>query len=219
MAESIVRIEPGQAIAPHLVPGAIVSLAPGVHRENLLIEASVTLRGEPGAVLDAARGGPVIHVDLDELSVTIQDLTLTGGVGEAGGAVRVSGWSEVSLERCALVGNEATQDGGGIGGGVYAHRGMLRLLDCTFRDNRARSATDFALAGAARAELRGGHFAGDVYVLEGAELTAVGTVIAGKLRARGTTTRAPVLTLRGVRIDGGLDNDVNLPATVVVEDS
>lgn len=219
MAESIVRIEPGQPIGPHLVPGAVVSLAPGVHHEVLQIEASVTLRGEPGAVLDAGRAGPAILVDLDDLQVTVQDLTITGGAGEAGGGVRLSGWSELTLERCVVADNEASLAGGGVGGGLFAVRGVVRAVDCTFRDNRARSASDFALTGAARAELRGGHFGGDVHVSEGSELTGVGTVILGALRSRGTLTRNPTVTLRGVRVDGGIENDVNLPATLVVEDS
>ncbi len=218
MAESIVRIEPGSPIAVHLVPGAVVCLGAGVHTESLVIAASVTLRGEPGAVLDAGRAGPVVQVDEDELVVVIQDLVLRGGAGEAGGGLRLCGWSEVTLSHCTIEGNEAMLAGGGIGGGIYQSRGMLRLRDCALRGNRARTASDYAIVGAARGEVRGGSFAGDIEVLEGAELTLVGCSVAGHVGARGTTTRAPVLVVRGTRVDGGVDNDANLPASVTVED-
>ncbi|MSQ00420.1 MAG: hypothetical protein EXR71_00835 [Myxococcales bacterium] len=218
MAESFVRIEPGSPIAAHLVHGAVVCLGAGVHIESLVIAASVTLRGEPGAVLDGARAGPVVQLDEDELTVVIEDLVLRGGAGEAGGGVRLSGRSELTLSRCTVEGNEAMLAGGGIGGGIYQSRGMLHLRDCRLRGNRARTASDYAIVGAARAEVRGGSFAGDIEVLEGAELTLVGCTVAGHVGARGTTTRAPVLLLRGAHIAGGVDNDANLPAAVTVED-
>jgi len=185
---------------------------------SFLIEASVTVRGEPGAVLDADRRGPALLVDLDELEVVVEDLTVTGGAGEAGGGLRLSGWSEVRLLRVRVVGNEATVADGGVGGGIYAHRGLLRLVDCTVAENRARAASGIGLSGAARAEVVGGRIEGDVVVLDGAELTVVGGVVTGALRARGTTTRAPTVVLRGVAVEGGVENDANLPAALVVED-
>ncbi len=212
------RIEPGSPIAVHLVQGADVCLGAGVHTESLLIVASVTLRGEPGAVLNGGRGGPVVQLDDDELVVVIEDLVLRGGTGEAGGGIRLSGWSELTLSRCTVEGNEAMLAGGGIGGGIYQSRGMLHLRDCVLRGNRASTASDYALVGAARGEVSGGSFAGDIEVLEGAELTLVACTVAGNVGARGTTTRAPVLVLRGARVDGGIHNDANLPASVTVED-
>ena len=217
MSEHTVRVAAGSAIAPHLSAGAVICLGPGVHVESLSVEESVTLRGEPGAILDAGRRGPVIAVGVDGVVVRVETLTLRNGAGEAGGGVRLSGWSEVILDRCVVEGNEASLAGGGAGGGIYLHRGSLSLLDTDFRDNHARSGTDLHVTGAARAEARGGRFGGDIVVSEGAELTLVGSHVVGALSARGTTTRAPSVTLRGTRIDGGVVNDPNLPASVVVE--
>ena len=218
MSESTVRVQPGEAIEPHLRAGATVVLAPGVHMGGFAIECSLTLRGEPGAVLDAHRSGPVLRVDQDGLSVSVEGLTLRGGAGEAGGGLLLTGWSEVALHNVCLEDNEATLSKGGIGGGAYLFRGVLTAEDCTFRDNRAGGGNDLAVGGSARCFVRGGFFAGDVACREGAELTITGAHITGRLVLRGSTTRAPQVSLKGARIDGGVVNDVNLPATVSVED-
>lgn len=217
MSDNTVRVAAGSPIAPHLTAGAVVCLGPGLHAESLNLEESVTLRGEPGAVLDAGRRGPVVSIGVDGVVVRLETLTLRNGAGEAGGGIRLSGWSEVILDRCVIEDNEASLAGGGAGGGIYLHRGSLSLLDTDFRGNRARSGADLYVTGAARAEARGGRFGGDIVVSEGAELTLVGSHVVGTVAARGTTTRAPSVTLRGTRIDGGVVNDPNLPANVVVE--
>lgn len=55
-------------------PGAVLSVAPGIHRVNLLLDKSVTLAGEPGAVLDGGGRGDVIRVVASH--VTIRGLTI-----------------------------------------------------------------------------------------------------------------------------------------------
>jgi nitrous oxidase accessory protein NosD len=218
MSESTIRVQPGEAIGPHLRPGATVVLSPGVHVGSLTIECSVTLCGEPGAILDAERAGPVLRIDQDGLNVVVAGLTLRGGAGEAGAGVLLTGWSEVTLNDVVLEDNQATLSEGGVGGGAYLFRGLLTAEDCTFRNNRAGLGNDLAVSGAARCVVRGGFFAGDVVCREGAELTITGAHVSGQLQLRGTTTRAPQVALRGARIDGGVQNDLNLPATVSVED-
>jgi nitrous oxidase accessory protein NosD len=211
------KVPAGSALAAALAHGGELVLEAGEHAGGLLVEADVALRGEPGAVLDGGRRGPVILVDADGLTVTAQDLTLRNGGGEAGGGLRVSGWSEVRFDRCIFEANHATLAGGGSGGGVYLHRGHLTLVDCIVRDNASASASALCVTGAARAEVRGGVLAGDVLLTEAAELTLDGVHVTGKVIARGTTTRAPTLVLRGARLDHPVENDSNLPATVVVE--
>ncbi|MBM4391255.1 MAG: hypothetical protein FJ090_09045 [Deltaproteobacteria bacterium] len=218
MIDCTVRVEAGAAIDPHLVEGAVVCLAPGVHAANLLIEASLTLRGEPGAVIDAGRAGPVLRVAGDQLVVKVEGLTLRGGAGDAGGGVRLTGWSELWLSNCRLEDNEALLGGGGIGGGAFAERGKLTLSDCAFSGNRARNGNDLMANGLASVEVNGGSFAGDVVLVDGVRATLSGARVHGRLTTRGTTTRAPSVTLRGTAVDGGIDNDANLPATLVVED-
>lgn len=46
----------------------------------------------------------------------------------------------------------------------------------------------------------------------------MGAHITGQLELRGTSTQAPQVVLKGARIDGGVHNDVNQPATLSVED-
>jgi hypothetical protein len=158
-----------------------------------------------------------VEVEADGLSVHLESLTLRGGAGEAGGGVLLAGWSEVSLRDVTVEDNEARLSGGGVGGGAFVFRGLLTLEDCTFRNNRAGLGTDLAVGGAARCAVRGGFFGGDVSCREGAELTITGGHVTGALALQGSTTRAPVVALRGARIDGGVQNDVNLPAAVSVE--
>ena len=218
MIDCTARVEAGAPIDPHLVDGAVVCLAAGVHHASLLIDASLTLRGEPGAVLDAGRAGPVVRVAADQLVVKLEGLTLRGGAGDAGGGIRLTGWSELVVSQCVVEDNEALLAGGGIGGGAFAERGKLTLNDTQFRGNRARGGSDLLASGLAAIEVNGGSFAGDVTLLDGVRATLSGGRVHGKLTTRGTTTRAPAVTLKGMAVDGGIDNDANLPATLVVED-
>lgn len=218
MSETSVRVLPGDAIEPHMRPGAVIVLAAGVHHAPLVVECDVTLRGEPGAVLDAQRGGSAVSVMVDALTVKLEGLTLRGGAGEAGGGLQLTGWSEVSCVNVTFEDNEARLSDGGVGGGAFVLRGTLTLEDCTFRRNEAGVASDLAVWGASRALVRGGFFAGDLSCREGAELTMVGSHVTGRLDLRGTTTRVPRVVLKGARIDGGVHNDVNNPAALSVED-
>lgn len=218
MAEAPVRIQAGQAIEPFLIEGANLVLGPGVHRGGLFIEVSLTITGEDGAILDADRNGPVVLVEGDELKVTIHNVMLRGGAGEAGGGLRNTGRSEVSLSSCTFEDNEAALAGSGIGGGLWSGRGKVSLVDCRFSGNRSRSGSDVYLTNVAWLDVRGGDFAGDIFVGEGAKLDLTGARVRGKLSARGTTTRAPVITLRGAQVDAGIENDPNLPGQFVVED-
>jgi nitrous oxidase accessory protein len=57
-------------------PGDVLRLAPGVHRGALSITRSVTLSGEPGAVIDGGGMGSAITVDAP--GVRIENLAITG---------------------------------------------------------------------------------------------------------------------------------------------
>jgi nitrous oxidase accessory protein len=65
---------PLQAIIDAAEPGAELVLAPGVYRGGLVISQPLTLRGQPGAVIDALGSGDVIRVK--SADVRIQGLTL-----------------------------------------------------------------------------------------------------------------------------------------------
>lgn len=218
MSKSSVRVSAGQVLEPFIAAGGIVVLGPGVHRGGITIENSVDIVGEPGAILDADRQGPVIHLAVDEIEVNIRDLVIRGGAGEAGGGLRNTGRSEVTFTQCSFEDNEATLAGSGVGGGLWSSRGKITLTDCRFSGNRARSGSDIYVTNVAWVTMTGGSVAGDAYIGEGARFDATAVRIHGRLSARGTTTRAPVVTLRGTQVDGGIENDANLPASFVVED-
>jgi nitrous oxidase accessory protein len=218
MAECMARVEAGQPLAAALAAGGVVCLGPGVHAGSWVVETSVTLRGEAGAVLEGG-GGSVVAVEGDDLVVRIESLTLRGGSAEAGGAVSLTGYSALALVGCTVEGNTARSRGGapgGGGGGVYASRGTLRVEGSTFRGNRATVGSDLFVTGVADVIVVGGHLGGDVAAREGAKLVLDGVTVDGHLDARGTTTRAPVVQLKGGRLRGGVKNDASLPARVEI---
>lgn len=212
------RVEAGKPLADALTQGGVVCLGPGVHVGPLVLTKSVTLRGEAGAVLDGRGEGSVVRVEDDELVVRIEALTLRGGSDEAGGGLALTGYSEVTLQGCVLEGNRAKGRGDtrGGGGGVYASRGTLRVENGTFKANRAAFGSDLFVTGVAEVTVVGGVLSGDVSVREGASVAIEGARIDGTLDARGTTTRAPTVRLRGPAPAGGLRNDPQLPAKVEV---
>ncbi len=226
MAACTARIEAGQPLEEALAAGGVVCLGPGVHAGPLVVTVSVTLRGEAGAVLDAQGRGSVVAVQDDDLVVRIETLTLRGGRGEAGGGVSLSGYSEVVLVGCTVEenggkalggsGGGARPVGGGGGGGAYASRGTLRVEDSTFRGNRAAVGSDLFVTGVAEVRVRGGHLGGDVAAREGAHVSLEGVQVDGALDARGTTTRAPTVSVKGGRLRGGVKNDKALPAQVEI---
>lgn len=213
-AECTVHVEAGAPIAPHLQAGAVVCLGPGVHRGGLQLTASVTLRGDPGAVLDGGGRGPVLRVDADDLKVRLENLELRNGHAEGGGGISLAGWSEVDVVGCTITGNKAAVDGGGAG--AWAIRGTLRIANSSFHGNTGKLGSDLAATGAAVVEVRDSTLAGDAWVDEGAVVSLTGVKLGGALHARGTTTRAPSLAVAACEIRGGIDNDPLLPATVVV---
>ncbi|MCE8004672.1 MULTISPECIES: nitrous oxide reductase family maturation protein NosD [Billgrantia] len=72
------RIEPGdgplQAHIDTAAPGSELTLAAGIHIGGILIDKPLTLRGEPGAILDGEGSGDVIRVRAPD--VRIEGLTL-----------------------------------------------------------------------------------------------------------------------------------------------
>lgn len=208
------RVEAGGDVAEAAARGGVVVLGPGVHAGPLQIGASVTLRGEPGAVLDGGGRGSVLLIDDDGLVVRVEGLTLRNGHAEGGGVVHLSGESEVVLSGCELRGGRAPRGGGG---GAWAGRGRLVLDGCTFADNWATYGADLVATGFAEVEARGSRFAGDVAAREGARLLLDGCTGEGRLDARGTTTRVPDVLVRGSTFAGGIHNHEGQAARLEVE--
>lgn len=203
------------ALVWELPSDTIVTLEPGTHRGPVVLERPITLRAAgPGVILDAGGRGPVVAVSALDGAVTLDGLTLQGGVdGEAGGAVRATGGATVTLQGCTLRGCRGGSHGGGA---VFANDGEVTLLQCQLLDNRAERGGAALLAdGTARVRLVGsvvaGNDAGRGAVLrasDGAQVTLLGTTIvdnvgAAALSADGTLTRAPELLVSGCIIDHG----------------
>jgi CSLREA domain-containing protein len=73
-------------------------------------------------------------------TVTIDKLTLTGGMGigessvvQGGGAIRAGG-TQLTLDTVRLRENDASST---VGGGVYSSVGALTVLNCTFSNNKS----------------------------------------------------------------------------------
>lgn len=84
-------------------PGDVVRLGPGTHRGPLRIDRSITLDGEPGAILTGNGDGTVVEISADH--VTIRDLTIQASgnrvvTGDAG--IHLGSARGVVLERLAL---------------------------------------------------------------------------------------------------------------------
>lgn len=203
-----VSLSPGDDLTPHLVDGAVICLREGVHQASLRVGANVTLRGEPGAILDAGGRGPVVRVDKDQLEVTVQDLVLRNGAHQAGSGVVVDAYATVKLVGCTIEGNQPDEGGGN---GLRVTRGWVTVVDTTVGPSDG-----VVVSTTAEVDFTGGELQGDLRVLDGAKVRLEGTTVRGKLLLRGTRTRKPTLTLKGAEVPG-LDNDSPHPGTVVRE--
>jgi hypothetical protein len=95
-------------------PGSLIEICEGTFPEILAITRSVHLRGAgvDETVLDAAGGGTNITISGDA-EVTLEDLTIRGGIGDHGGCIHAAGRSVTirgaRIERCV-----ADSRGGGL---------------------------------------------------------------------------------------------------------
>ena len=117
----------------------------GTYYVNLDVGASVALRSVgSGAVLDGGGSGSVVHVDGTGLTVSLADLILQNGSGDAeclggddtecGGGLACEGdtTTEVTVDSCEITGNEASR-----GGGISDAGCLVSLEDTTVSDSVA----------------------------------------------------------------------------------
>jgi len=209
-----VTVEPGGDLAAAVAAqgaaagaeGAVVCLAAGVHRVNLDLAESVTLRGADGAVLDGGGRGPVVRVGVHGKQVRLEHLTLQGGAHEFGSGLLVEGYSDVTLVGCTVDGNRR---GPGGGAGVGARRGTVRIDGGRFGDR-----DDLVFGTVVEATLVGVDVAGDLLAQDGAQVTLEGGRVVGTVRLQGTSTRRPTVTVDGAEV-GAIDNGGQWPGVVV----
>lgn len=99
--------------------------------------AMFTLEGN-GAVILSGSGSPGTILDLASATVTVRDITITGGTGAgAGGGIKVAGASNpVTVINSTLYNNAAT-GAAGRGGGIYVLVGTVTVINSTFSGNSA----------------------------------------------------------------------------------
>jgi len=196
------RLQPGDDLAAALTEGAVVCLAPGVHRGHLFIEHSLTVLGEPGAVLDAGGAGSAVHIAGDGLQVRIVGLELTRGRAELGAGLLVEGASEVEAVDLHIHGHTATGPGAGVG----VLRGRLKL-----QGGRVQDEVLVTLVG--DLEVEGAALDGGLLLREHARATLGPGSRAARVDLRGSPRRAPTLRLQGGE-PGEVRNDPRHPGVV-----
>jgi nitrous oxidase accessory protein len=136
-------------------PGDVIVLSPGTHAGPIRLDRAVTLRGEPGAVVDGGGRGTVLEIAADR--AVVEDLTLCGSgnrvitidsgihVGSARGValrrvvlrdvlygIYAERAESLLVEHCRMTGRVRPLDEAGNGNGIhlwYSHD--ARILDNT----------------------------------------------------------------------------------------
>ena len=114
----------------------------GTGNVNLTIDKNITIKSyEVNPIIDGGGNSQIFiipNADKD-LTVTIRDITLTGGSDLSGGAIEVIlGLSNphthtLNLNYCTFINNHAS----GSGGAIYCWGSNLNLYKCTFTGNTA----------------------------------------------------------------------------------
>lgn len=222
-------------------PGAEVLVPAGRHVGTLVVDKPLTLRGEAGAVLDAGQQGLAVVVRGD-VDVALHELTVEGGLGDAGALLHVEDGA-LTAERCVFRRGTARTFGGGA---LYAAGRRVELRGCQLLENVGRQGGAVLLCGEVELVATGCLFAQNAAVqgaalrlrdgarahLVGCTLSAnrgVGSTpdaVGGAIFVSGTTTRTPELRLdnclwvaHGPAPRGELYNEPAVPGVVVVRGS
>ncbi|MBM4343950.1 MAG: right-handed parallel beta-helix repeat-containing protein [Deltaproteobacteria bacterium] len=206
--------------------GARLCLAAGEHRGGLLLDKSVTLVGDSGAVVVGSGRGPVLRVDDDGLAVRLEGLTLRGGVSDAGGGFAIFGRGKVTIDNCTFSRNKAGMAGGG---GLYARGGLLVVENTTFDGNEGRQGGAVFLDQALKAEFKRCTFAhnrgevgGALRASEGVEVALKACTLADNtggdgaaVKVSGTKSRKATVAFDHCQVaDGALVNGPEIPGNV-----
>jgi len=115
-----------------ITAGGTVHLTSALHT----IPGQTTITG-PGANAFVVSGSDTYRVfDVTGAATTISGLTVTHGIADEGGGIRVTASGNLTLHDAAVTHSVATAMGGGFGGGINVH-GQLTLTRSTVSDNEA----------------------------------------------------------------------------------
>lgn len=113
--------------------GDTICVAAGIYQENLdlgdLSVALVSIGGAAQTSIVATVSDPVVRIAGGD-PVRLQGFTVRGGSADVGGGISVSGGA-VALVSVAVIGNEATERGGGL----YTRDAEVVIEDSSFQDN------------------------------------------------------------------------------------
>jgi hypothetical protein len=117
----------------------------GLTGKPLLIRGAVDASGHPTTVLNASGTKQVFNLIALDATTSFENLVITNGRGDYGGAVFTYG-ANVVFRNCAFRSNRATWSGGAI----FLNDSDPLLIDCEFADNLASNtpATPTAVGGA-----------------------------------------------------------------------
>lgn len=200
--------------------GAVLCVQPSRVVATLGFSRNITLRGvgdsPADVVIDADQEGPVLHVREDGIEVTLENLTLRGGLYDSGGALSLRSASSVTLRSCIVADNEAEEVGGGA---FYVHSGRLSLTDCTLEENRAPMGGALLLSGDGNVSMSGGTIRGNkaerggaAAMRHGGTLSLQGVAFAGNeatdsggaaIYLKGSDRGTPTLSVQGSELPGG----------------
>ncbi|MCA9050116.1 MAG: hypothetical protein KDA89_15370, partial [Planctomycetaceae bacterium] len=126
---------------------------------DLDITSEITIDAA-GTTIDAAGIDRVLDVH-GNARLTLNDVTITGGVASDGGGILINPNIVVTVNRSTISGNRAVGSGfGTVGGGLHV-QGILELNDSIVSGNTS------------------GHFGGGIYAFSPAVLTVTGSTISG----------------------------------------
>lgn len=117
------------------VAGDTIVVGPGIYRENLTINKSVTINGvsAPTTIVDGGAARTVMHIPTGApVNVAITGLTLRNGRSSLGGGIWMENAGTLALTNVSVEGNIADESGGGI-----LSNGPLTLNSSTVANNRS----------------------------------------------------------------------------------
>ena len=129
--------------------GSTIELAAGVHQidrsvslngKELIIRGAVDVNGAPATTLDGQNVTTVITCASGEGAGTrFENLIITNGIGANGAGMTCVG-SSPTLKNCRFEDNHASE----YGGAIYAYRGAVSIVSCTFHQNSAKNGGAFS---------------------------------------------------------------------------
>ena len=122
--------------------GSYIPIVGGVGGKPLVIRGAVDASGHPTTVLNAGGTKKVFELIGLEATTLFENLVITNGRGDYGGAVFTYG-ANVVFRNCAFRSNRAN----GLGGAIYLNDSDPLLIDCEFTDNVASNTQGAPQAG------------------------------------------------------------------------